>query len=430
MLSAGRINPAADALERVFTIAALIFFTGAVLQVLYNPGGMSSVSTSVDPWNTRIQYFVYASMLALSLRFGAEMLLAIRNSYPIWILIGLSLVSTTWSTVPLVTLKSAIWLTLSTLFGTYFALRYDEDEQLMLLFATVLICALVSIFMLIAYPELGTEPGEALGSWRGAFTRKNSLGRLMALGVIVAILSARRSVLIRPVLAVSVAIFGILLVGSRSVTALIAVTSVGVSLLAVPALRSRRVPPGRTATFALAALAGVIAIIWLTYEPILTALGRDTRLTGRDTLWIAVVAKALLHPVLGYGHVAFWRGGSDYLDVWKLVGWSPPHAHNGFLDVTLELGLVGLIAMVTCLLFALWKALQRLKLNVAGRDGAWPFLYLLFFLTINLAETSTLRHTNIYWVLFAVAVTNSVRRDAPVEGALPEEKTTPTGSVV
>ena len=76
----------------------------------------------------------------------------------------------------------------------------------------------------------------------------------------------------------------------------------------------------------------------------LQLLHRDEGLTGRLNLWNAVLLAISKRLWLGYGFNAFWqgmKGESGY--VLTAVGWAPKYAHNGFLDLVLDLGLLGLL---------------------------------------------------------------------------------------
>jgi len=80
-----------------------------------------------------------------------------------------------------------------------------------------------------------------------------------------------------------------------------------------------------------------------------------------------------------------------------------PHAHNGFLDLGLDLGLLGVAILALCLVanFARGVALLRSSRNP---EGLWPLVYLTFFVLYNLTESTILIRNNIFWVLFVTIV--------------------------
>jgi len=151
----------------------------------------------------------------------------------------------------------------------------------------------------------------------------------------------------------------------------------------------------------------VIAAIWAIQheDRVLTSLGRDSTFTGRTELWTVLLEKARMHQWLGYGYGAFWRGATGMSGEVQeaLHGWYPIHAHNGFLDIVLELGMLGLIIFLLPLgiygyrVFA-WAIVQRSPLSL------WPLVYLLFFILSNLAESALVRQNSIYWALYITTV--------------------------
>jgi O-antigen ligase len=99
---------------------------------------------------------------------------------------------------------------------------------------------------------------------------------------------------------------------------------------------------------------------------ILSAGGRDTSLTGRDAVWAFAAAAIVQRPILGYGYAAFWSDSDWTL---QALHWSPPHAHNGVLQVLLDLGGVGLVLTIA-LLINTWRRARRLCTQPhRGRPG-------------------------------------------------------------
>jgi exopolysaccharide production protein ExoQ len=79
---------------------------------------------------------------------------------------------------------------------------------------------------------------------------------------------------------------------------------------------------------------------------LLQSLGRNATLTGRTELWPALLELAG-NPVIGTGFESFWLG--ERLEkMWSLYWWHPTQAHNGYLEIYLTLGWIGigLLALV------------------------------------------------------------------------------------
>ena len=96
---------------------------------------------------------------------------------------------------------------------------------------------------------------------------------------------------------------------------------------------------------------------------LLTALGRNDSLSGRTVIWGFVARSIAKRPLLGYGFYSFWlgmKGESARLIVG--TNWTFGYAHNGVLEIWLQLGLVGVVMFFITLLQATrdaWFCLRR-----------------------------------------------------------------------
>ena len=143
--------------------------------------------------------------------------------------------------------------------------------------------------------------------------------------------------------------------------------------LVVGALVIRRVPlrSKRVLSFAILACSAIAAVLTLKYRgDIFALLGRDSDLTSRTLIWRDVVDFAQARPD-GWGFVGYWPIWlHPYSEIGTEVEWvRPTHAHNAFLDVWLQLGLIGLVlllAMVVLLFGSAWRLVER-----AGRGDTF-----------------------------------------------------------
>jgi exopolysaccharide production protein ExoQ len=70
------------------------------------------------------------------------------------------------------------------------------------------------------------------------------------------------------------------------------------------------------------------------------AVGRDPTLTDRTRIW-SLLLTMQTNPILGTGYESFWMG-PRLLRVWQQFG-HINEAHNGYLEVYLNLGIIGLL---------------------------------------------------------------------------------------
>src|SRR6266404_3461847 len=143
-------------------------------------------------------------------------------------------------------------------------------------------------------------------------------------------------------------------------------------------------------------------------------LGKDPDLTGRIPLWIVSGVMALQRPWLGYGFNAFWLPDEAYTSrIWRLLTWTPPQAHNGIIELWLELGLIGTGLFFLVFAYYVARALSFSRHN-SEPAAAWPMAFLIFLFLANLTTAFFLQGNNIYFILYvALATTMYTNRSIP-----------------
>lgn len=132
-------------------------------------------------------------------------------------------------------------------------------------------------------------------------------------------------------------------------------------------------------------------------------IGRDVTLTGRAYLWELMLREVRHHPWFGTGYGGFWLGleGASG-QIAYLVKWGyPGQAHNGYLDILNELGVVGL-GLLACFLAEHVRALARLR-RTDPAQAAFHAALLVMVLVLNLAEAAILRTTHFWWILLVAS---------------------------
>jgi O-antigen ligase len=155
---------------------------------------------------------------------------------------------------------------------------------------------------------------------------------------------------------------------------------------------------------------GGIFFVWFTAnaETLLGSIGKDTTLTGRTDLWPLVWELIWKRPWLGYGYGALWLGwDSETAYIWWATTWAAPNAHNGFLELLLQLGIVGLSIFLLGFCTISVKALAWIRLcRSRTSEVFWPIAYMAYTILSNLTEAEVLLQNSLSWVLF-VSVTIS-----------------------
>jgi exopolysaccharide production protein ExoQ len=143
------------------------------------------------------------------------------------------------------------------------------------------------------------------------------------------------------------------------------------------------------------------------YLPVLAPLiGRDATLSGRTGIWGQTWRFIQERPALGWGYAAFWRGiEGESFKVVAALRFIVFHAHNGFLEIWLELGLLGLILFVLSYLRAWRKLWPVLRSGDPGR-GAWMVFVLVLIALYDFDENTLLTFNGLGWVLYVATLAN------------------------
>jgi hypothetical protein len=200
------------------------------------------------------------------------------------------------------------------------------------------------------------------GRIQGLLGNANSLGFLALLAVVVFVLQLATRAVSRPwgLLWVVVAVATIFMTKSATVT----VAAVGVAAVAAVVLVLRRVRTARArgvtyAVGAAAVLAGAAAA-FVFRDGILGLLGKSADLTGRLGIWDTVLGLAGQRPAFGWGWVSYWVPWADpFDDLVFRVGVRQLQAHNTWLDVAFQLGVVGLVIFAALVAAASVKSWQH-----------------------------------------------------------------------
>lgn len=224
--------------------------------------------------------------------------------------------------------------------------------------------------------------GDALEGWHALFEHKNEFGPFLALSFGIVLVEDQRRIVRNITL---LTIFGLTL-GSQSVTALTTILVIVAIHLWLRVNRGLDGPAAAAAVFGAAALAIGGALGSRASLPlILEATGKDPTFSGRTDIWSAVIQAISDQPLLGYGRggLFFPPANEQTASLWRDIGFQAPHAHNGVLDLWLQLGLVG-VALYALIFFSSFRVL----FNSYRRGERFGPLGLLVMVSIGVASLS------------------------------------------
>lgn len=239
------------------------------------------------------------------------------------------------------------------------------------------------------------------GDWRGFFTHKNGAGSVMAILIFMAIFIYRAWS--KPA--------GVIIGGLAAVFLFFTHAKSPINLLPVVLLVSFLMPRVRSSFLAVLLILGLPVLINLItvgsvmFEPIRTLDGQlmsDPSFTGRDEIWSFAVDHVAQRPFFGFGFEAFW-GMPDLVKAWNYLeswGYRASDAHNGYLNLAVTTGLIGL-ALSLC-----WIIVQPFldfrRAHALGADPALTALFRqiwIFALSLSGFESELFRGGSALWFL-------------------------------
>lgn len=374
-------------------------------------GGAATASQVED--GSPVDRLVYSALLGLAIAIvfqrKSRVQRLLRGQELLILFVGYCLVSIIWSDFPVVAFKRWIKLLTDVLMVLVVVTELrpmDAVKRFLARSAFVLIP--LSVLFIKYYPHLGREYSQWTGEvlYTGVTYNKNILGSICLFwgaGYVWILMEAmkkenRRIKVVLPI-GILLAMFWWTLTLSASATSL-ACFLIGVLLLAWTRIRFVQQRPVLFHITALAMISSAAAVLFGNLGSfVFNTLDRDSTLTGRTELWEKIF-KMTGNPILGTGYESFWLGDRlEYL--WSIYWWRPNQAHNGYIELYINLGWVG-VALFMSLLFVAYMRISRAIRNgdsYASLRLGWIVIAVVY----NFTEAS-FRMQNLAWIftLFAL----------------------------
>ena len=329
---------------------------------------------------------------------------AMKDNAWLMILIVFMLISVIWSSIPGISFKR--WTReLLALLMAFVVLSQSSPRHAMesILRRTAYILIPVSPILIKYFPQYGVQYNRWSGArmWVGVATQKNGLGRLCMVVAFFLIWSLIRrwqgknpSVWkYQTHLEIVVLAMTLWLITGGAKTSATSLIALSMGLISYATLYFMK-KSGKIVGAGLLMLVVAILILYGTtsvftsqmkFGFIASAAGRDETLTGRTDIWARLLPVAMQKPVFGGGFGGFWTRGT--MDMFHVSG-----SHNGYLDVLIGLGFVGLVLISIFLLSSCHRARQ-----VLDADFDWGILWIGFIIMAvahNIAESSIASFAN------------------------------------
>jgi O-antigen ligase len=272
--------------------------------------------------------------------------------------LGMGLVlSVLYSSQAILTVKRAVIFNMGILLlvGLLASSRRPVRQMQLIVVSLTAVAAWVSILGFVAFPAAAVSLAERPGL-AGVSGHPNTLAPCMVIGWIVSLglatQGSRQKAWLR--LAQAGQLLALWLSNSITSIVLLLVSLLFYKLLTLQAYRRGIVQ--------LALVSAIVLIVLVgpqnAKSGAFAAAGRDESLSGRDTLWREVWQEGMKSPVLGAGYGAFWYEGRGR----EIVGtWNPRQSHNAYVDVFVDLGALGLFAVLLVFAGGMWVGWARVS---------------------------------------------------------------------
>lgn len=331
--------------------------------------------------------------------------------------LGWCWISLAWSIDPLIALRRLL-LTTMIIWMIYVGVRQLGTkltiDMMRISFCVILVGNYAAVLL---FPEFGIHltniigDKDLAGSWRGIMSHKNFAGQVSALLIPLLIFDGSRRLLwLRIAGVVAAAVF---LYFSHSKTSL---GLIGVAVLCGYAFH--RLDPRRRAYILPLAMVlfAIMALLNDIYRnPILSLLRDPEAVTGRSSIWRPMLAYVNDHTLLGAGFGSFWNIGPGAPIFQYAKGWitTMANGHNGFLDLTVQLGVPGMLLVVFAAIILPLTQLIR-DSRIKSERAAIVVSIIVFAFMHNATETSLFDRDVILQVFltFAIAAVPAFKDEA------------------
>lgn len=383
------------------------------------PPAGADVQLDGSPLDRIFFAILFIAGLLVLIRRGRHVLKLLNANFPIVLYFLFCFASVLWSAYPGVSLKRWVKSIGDLLMILIVVSDAHPVAALRRVFSRVGFILIPASLLFIKYfPYLGRGYDSYSGapSNLGVTTNKNILGVVtfvLLLGALWRIIGLLRSDEMpfhrrRHLLAQwTLLILGIYLLSfANSDTSTVAFV-LGAGLLLATSLRFVRRNAGAVHVLVLALLMAVgFAMLFGGTAGIAHALGRNSHLTGRTDIWAAVIPMAS-NSLVGAGFESFWLSPRVLARLWQLFPNLPLNeAHDGYVEVYLELGWIG----VGLIMFLLLDGYRR-SVKAFRREpmlGGLLVAYVLCAMIYNITEAG-FRMLDPMWIFFLLAIIEASR---------------------
>lgn len=389
----------------------LIYVTFFTTKIPFDPANYGDIfgGETTDVKNQIVYLFLFFSSLIILYKRYDKISSLIKSEIFLSIFVLICLISAIWSDYHLLSIKRSFQLLV--VFLVIVEALVNIDSSILLKQLKIVVSAYL-FFNLYAgrFVPAATDP--IFQTWRGIEIQKNHLAQTSIYCLLSAVVffSFDKKLVQRlyDVLLIFVSVFLIYKAHSSTAILVLAMIMFVGFIFQIESIFSKFGFGRSLMTLIFLFLLGFI-LIFLIFSSEIFALipgyfGKDMTLSGRSDIWKFVWNDIEKRMIFGYGFATYWIMGSSRLEIFAdlFEGFQVNQAHNGFLEMMLQLGVFGTI-FFTILLVAYGYRMFKVNNNLA-------ILIFVAILTLNYTESALFKVgfgvTTFYFIAAYLALTH------------------------
>jgi exopolysaccharide production protein ExoQ len=304
-----------------------------------------------------INQILYSALFLLSsftlFRKRNELVTIIIREKFLFLFIGFAFLSILWSDYGFVTFKRIFRLLAEVLTIISFLLYTDSSDKILKLIKYVFYPYIILTIIVVFTIPGALDP--SFHTWRGFTSHKNTLGQLSLISIFLCYIlfkienTQNGKILAAVMLALSIVIlFGAL--SSTSIITFLIIVGFGV-ILSIDSI-FKPIGLGRATSFLVFLILAAFIVAVLIWVPELekiipSVFGKDMTFSGRTDLWNYLLSELSFNHIWGTGFQSFWVvGNKNIMLLYKTFVWLPNQAHNGYIDIYIQSGIIGIILTI------------------------------------------------------------------------------------
>jgi len=366
-----------------------------------------------NPFERNLFSLILLVALIVAFTRGSRIVKVLKGNWPLLLFIGYCAVSLTWSDYPSVGFKRWTKLVGDLLMVLIVVTDVDPSGAFdRLMSRTAYVIVPVSILFIRYYPELGRgyDPWTGTAHWTGVTQNKNSLGMIcMIVGLaelwrVIRELrkekaDRRKGVLLANGVIVVFVVYLLHMANSATSTTCFLLAG---SLMVAMSFSSVARKPVMTHLLTAGMISLAACAAFFDFAGLVQDLGRKADLTGRTLVWSAALSQPVSR-LLGAGYESFWLG-DRLANVEKITGVFLNEAHNGYIEILVNLGWVGVTLLALLILTGYWRISRAILRNpMADYRGLAFFVAAVIY---NYTEAA-FKMTVPVWICFVWAIVSA-----------------------